>query len=307
MKNIPIKLAVGVIIAGCAANALADDYYEFSTYAGAGSEYDVDSYGNTIYWASSNSVYSIDVSVADMSYKDESRYLADGVTANPNYQARVFTNPQTIILTGAGSNIGSTSEMYVTADTIYKTAYQSVLAFDKATGAYTSTVVTGGGIQGYGNRASLLAYDEDSGTWYAGNENRTVYSSTGGAWEYEFTWDNMAGGHGDGMEMVGGHMFVSDMTSNFIAQWDQASDGTWSETERFAYTEAGGSNKYVEGMGFGSLDHFWAGSGGYIYELGGGEIQDIIDDVEPISEPGSLLLLGAGLIGLGSLRRRKTR
>ncbi|WP_419608387.1 PEP-CTERM sorting domain-containing protein [Thiolapillus sp.] len=137
------------------------------------------------------------------------------------------------------------------------------------------------------------------------NENRQVYSSTGGDWTYEFTWANMAGSHGDGLEWVNGHLFVSDMTSNFIAMWDY--DGTiWSETQRFAYTELGGTNKFVEGMGFGALGHFWAGSGGYVYELGGGEIGDYTDPNGSAPEPGSLLLMGAGLLGLFGLRRKST-
>ena len=289
----------------------ASDYYEFSTYAGLGSEYDVGSYGNTIYYGGGTAVYSVDVSIADTLKKDEPRFLADGVTANPNYQARIFTNAQSITLSGLPTTLSglpttlngaSVGEMYIDATSIYTTGgldNNQVYAFNKTTGAYTSQVVTT--TSSAPPRASLLSYG--GGKWWMANENREVWSSTGGEWSLEFEWANMAGSHGDGMEWVNGYIFVSDMTSNFIAQW-QKSGGVWTEKERFAYTEVGGTNKYVEGMGFGALDHFWAGSGGVIYELGGGEIQASIDPTIP--EPGMLLLFGTGLLGLLGLRRRRS-
>jgi len=300
-----LKPIFGLLITGLATGALASDYYEFSTFAGMGLEYDVDSYGNTIYYGGGTSVYSVDVSIADMSKVNEPRFLSDGVTPNPNYQARTFSNNQAITLSGSPQTLNGASvgEMYIDANNIYTLGKASngrggaVYSFNKSTGAYNGTAVAGGNINSGWGYDSLLSYGGDK--WWLANERSQVYSSTGGDWTYEFTWPSMNGGHGDGMEYVNGHIFVSDMTSNFIAMWDY--DGTsWSETERFAYTEAGGTNKYVEGMGFGALGHFWAGSGSYIYELGGGSIDDYTNDVP---EPGSLMLIGIGLMSLSGIRR----
>lgn len=303
-----LKVTCGMLIGGLATVAMASDYYEFSTFSGSGYEYDVDSYGNTIYYGTGTSVYSIDVSIADTAKANEPRFLADGITPNPNYQIRTFSNQQSLFLSGSPQplNIGSWGEMYIDANNIYTIGRSSdgpyyggaVYSFDKLTGAYNGIAVNGGNVRNGWGYDTLLSYG--GGKWWLANENSQVYSSTGGDWNYEFTWHNMAGGHGDGMEYVNGHLFVSDMTSNFIAMWDY--DGTsWSETERFAYTEIGGINKYVEGMGFGALGHFWAGSGSHIYELGGGLIDDYTNDDVP--EPGSLFLIGIGLLGLAGVRR----
>jgi hypothetical protein len=311
-----IVLCLATIVVCLTTNA-SGDYYEFSAYAGGGYEYDVDSYGNTVYWrpafSSYSTVYAVDVSVADPSKKDEPKMTpgSDGIygtaddLANANYQTRNFSNERSFTLavpSGYSLQAGSHSELWVDSSNVYIVATDgSVLGFNKTTGAHVSTLAYSSGLpgsSGYGYK-SFLSYG--GGKWWIGDENRRVYSSTDGKnWTYEFTWANMAGGHGDGMEYVNGHLFVSDMTSNWIAMWDENA-GTWSETDKFSYTEEfGGSSKHVEGMGHGALGHFWAGSGSYIYELGGGEIQEYV-----IPVPGALLL---GLLGLGSaglkLRRR---
>lgn len=300
-----LRTTLGLLAMGFSAGVMAaSDYYEFSTFSGSGSEYDVASYGNTIYYGGGTAVYSVDVSIADMAKVDETRFLADGVTPNPNYQIRTFTNNKYIGLTGSPYylNTASIGEMYVDANNIYTIGRSvtggggAVYSFDKNSGAYNGTAVTGGNVGSGWGYDTLLSYG--GGKWWLANENSQVYSSTGGDWIYEFTWPSMDGGHGDGMEYVNGHIFVSDMTSNYIAMWDEIG-GVWTEIERFAYTEAGG-NKYVEGMGFGALGHFWAGSGSYIYELGGGSIGDYTD----VPEPGILLLLSTGLLGFFGLRRK---
>ncbi|WP_169513273.1 PEP-CTERM sorting domain-containing protein [Geopsychrobacter electrodiphilus] len=311
MSRKVLLLGIIFLLTVCS-NVFASDYYEFSTFGGPGSEYDVGSYGNDIYYGGGSSVYKTTVSITDMAKANEPKFLADGVTPNPNYQVRTFTSPTYINLSGAPTSLeqGSWGEMYIDANNIYTAGYTSysstgnygaIYSFDKATGAYNGTAVTGGGAitsDYWGIGATLLSYG--GGQWWAANESSKVYSSTGGAWTYEFTWPSMGGGHGDGMEYVNGNIWVSDMTSNFIARWGKVGD-VWMELNRFAYTEAGG-NKYVEGMGFGALGHFWAGSGSQIYELGGGVLGDYTETVVP--EPSTYLLLGIGLIGLFLSRKR---
>ena len=200
MKKLVIMAGALLFALTMGTTAMADTgtYYEFSTYGGYGAEYDVACYGNTIYYGSGIYVHSIDVSVADMSKKDEPKFLSDGVTPNPNYQTRDFLNPQTITLKpapGTYLNGGNAGEMYVDSNYIYTTGgsrynyYNQVYAFDKNNGNYAGQVVTNTASV---PRAETLSYG--GGKWWMSNENRQVYSSTGGDWQYEFTWNKMAGG-----------------------------------------------------------------------------------------------------------------
>lgn len=134
----------------------------------------------------------------------------------------------------------------------------------------------------------LLGFDELNKRWYAANDlkvdgiTRRVYAyyPDGGGWAAEFDWPNMAGGHGDGMEVVVDpktqtpYVYVSDMTSDFIAQYYRDSTGKWVQKNVFKYMES--SSQSVEGMGFGALRHFWITSGTALYEVGGGDLQGFI-------------------------------
>lgn len=292
-------------------NVFANGYYEFSTFSGPGLEYDVASYANDIYYGSGGQVYKVSVSIPNINKKDEPPYLPNG-NPNPNYQPRTFSTPVRINLSGAPYplNSGGKGEMYVDANYIYTIdTRDNICAFNKNTGQYVASAskTYSNGLPGRGwGYASLLSYGGNK--WWIGNENREVYSSSDGShWNYEFTWNNMAGSHGDGMEYVNGKIFVSDMTSNYIAMWGYGDDPStpntetgWNEWKRFSYTELGGVNKCLEGMGFGALGHFWAGSGSCIYELGGGSIQPYT-----VPEPATMLLIASGLIGIAATRRQK--
>ncbi len=319
-----VKLALGVPVAvlamGFSGIATADHFYEFSAYGGAGMEYDVASYGNTIYYGGGASVYSVDVAIADMSKVDEPRYLADGTTPNPNYQPRTFSNQQSYNLHNSPTlRSQSVGEMWVDANYIYTGGTNhSIYAFDKTTGAYAAGAshMYAGGLpagSGWGSPPSLLSYGD--GKWWAGDELQRVYSSTDGSnWIYEFNSIPTAGGsHLDGLAFVNGNVWLSDMTSNFLMRYglgDNPETGAvetgWNQWNIFDYTEElGGTAKLVEGMGFGALGHFWAGSGSVIYEVGGGDIGQYTDGDVP--EPATLLLLGGGLLGLAGFRRKELR
>jgi len=317
MKEKLVLVLMVAFVAGFATNASGQGFYEFSSYSGAGSEFDVACYGDVIYYGSGADVWSIGVSIGTAAMVDEPTHLvgADGIygtgddVVNPNYQARVFSGVGHVTLHSSVLNGGSIGEMYVDDTSIYTTGGSygnEVFEFDKTTGAYVGLAVH----STTGPRASHLGFDAATGTWYMGNENRQVWSSTGGNWTYEFTYANMAGSHGDGMEFVNGNVWVSDMTSNFLARWGEGDNPEtavvetgWNEWNRFSYTEEfGGSSKVVEGMGFGALGHFWAGAGNSVYEIGGGEIGDYT--VIPV--PGAFLIGSIGLaVSSWRLRRRK--
>jgi hypothetical protein len=122
-----------------------------------------------------------------------------------------------------------------------------------------------------------LAYDPSRKIWFAGNYNRDIYqiSDTNGngdlmdeTWQKIFTTPDYAGSHHDGMEYVGGYLWISDMTSDVIAKWKyDVGTNTWSEVDRYTYSEPA----VVEGMGYGPNASFWIGGYGsrYVYELHG--------------------------------------
>jgi hypothetical protein len=92
------------------------------------------------------------------------------------------------------------------------------------------------------------------------------------------------------------------MTSNYMKRYSLA--GIYQET--YDYSDLGQALD-VEGMGFGANNHFWATSGYHLYEIGGGAFTgttDDGDDNQPVPEPGTILLLGAGLIGLAIGRKK---
>jgi hypothetical protein len=144
-------------------------------------------------------------------------------------------------------------------------------------------------------RTESMAYNAADNEWYVGGRYRRIYrlrdSDNDGTfldenWVHIFTYPNYGGSHHDGIEYVGGYLWISDMTSDVIGKWKYNSvSDLWEEVRRFTYSEIG----YVEGMGFGANDHFWCGSGwgdtSYFYELGneitkGYPIANAGDDVE---------------------------
>ena len=146
---------------------------------------------------------------------------------------------------------------------------------------------------GAGFTSQSLAYDSKDNIWFTCTYDWHVYqlSDTDGdgslmdeTWQYIFTSPTYGGGHHDGMEYVGGYLWLSDMTVAVIGKWQyDAGTHTWTELGRYTYPYV----NYVEGMGFGPNDHFWMTSG---FPGGGGtifyEVGDEITMYYPIADAG---------------------
>jgi len=142
-----------------------------------------------------------------------------------------------------------------------------------------------------------LARDRFTNMWYAGTSSwnrypgavRRVYKYNGssgisGSWETAFLYetpDNIGPKvHHDGMEFMNGHLYLADIFGNFLYQYTP--DGALVRTytyEPLPYE--------LEGLGFGALKHFWAGSHhGIIYEFGGGQLQQTVKNNPPQANAG---------------------
>jgi predicted MPP superfamily phosphohydrolase len=146
---------------------------------------------------------------------------------------------------------------------------------------------------GGGFSCQSLAYNAKDNIWYTATYDRRLYqlSDTDDdgnlmdeSWQYVFTYPDYGGSHHDGMEYVGGYLWISDMTIAVIGKWQYNSGThTWTEVGRYTYPYV----NYVEGMGFGPNDHFWMTSG---FPGGGGaifyEVGDEITMYYPIADAG---------------------
>ena len=220
---------------------------------------------------------------------------------NPNATGDMA--PRTFTLVGShnfradcGWSAGHQSEFYVDENEnyIYYGARYAIEKWNRNAngtfGAYLGRVQGGGGTPIPGTQDNLtgytgtqewgetLAYDHSTNTWYVCTRDRWVYSfnaSVDTAWQFEFTYPTYHGSHHDGMEFVNDYLWISDMTSDKIGQWEKQPAGSWIEVNNFTYS----FTEYVEGMGFEPLGHFWVTSGSKLYELGGGELQKWLENI----------------------------
>jgi len=113
-----------------------------------------------------------------------------------------------------------------------------------------------------------------TGDFWAGGRYRKLYKWDGSKWAYQFRYPNLGGGHHDGMTIANDILFVSDMTSDYIATYKLDKDGNVINKSEPDHKYSYHASPAVENMGFGPNNHIWITSGSVIYEIGGGKLQE---------------------------------
>jgi hypothetical protein len=260
-------------------------YASFTSSTGFLSGYDVGSYGNFLYVNRSGvylDVYRVDIADTDGDGIIEPNQHPSYPVGDPNrgpMEARTLVH--IVTYTKAGDNAplstASQTELYPTADRIYSLGptrngdITEWLFSNHSTNIVANSSVT--------QIFSLLGWGDVDGLWFAARESpRQIFSfhQASHRWVLEFQYPDLSGGHLDGLEAVTDpntgiqYIYISDMTSNFVGQYRRDGNGGWVKENIFAYNETSGA-QYVEGMGFGALNHFWITSGSTLYEIGGGD------------------------------------
>ncbi len=270
------------------------EYYQYAIFQTNGSAflggYDVTSWGDRLYvnrGGQNLDVYKVTLLDSDGDGKLEPNQHPNNPNETGPIEQRVLELVTTYTKTGNGAPMGpaSTSSLHAQSNNdIYSlgpTRNGSITLWDFQTQA-SSVVVQPATTQPV---LSFIGYGFDEARWYGGNESyRRIYSfhEPTKSWVLEFQYPNLAGSHMDGMEVVVSpktgeqFVYVTDMTSDFIGQYRRDDALGWVQEELFEYDDA--TSSAIEGFGFGTLNHFWAAAGTYLYELGGGDIQE---DLEP--------------------------
>jgi len=268
-------------------------YYEFAYFTSSnaplqGQIWDVDSLGDLIYVNRDGShvdVYQVTLLDSDGDGQLEPNQHPDNPNEPGPIEERVLTYVTTYDVPIGGINA---NELYITPTSIYFLGSSAIEQFVMATGV-TSTVVTMPS-SGYSGGFQVIGLDEVSNTWFSTTSAREVwsYDTSESEWVWEFSYPNLAGSHNDGMEVVVdpntgiSYVYLTDMTSDYIAQYHEDETGRWTQLNLFQYNQPQGD--YVEGMGFGALNHFWCAGGDVLYEVGGGDLQQYTEPFDPTKQ-----------------------
>ncbi|MBW2526012.1 MAG: hypothetical protein JRI23_17660 [Deltaproteobacteria bacterium] len=279
-------------------------YYQYARFTMTNSVFlggcDTDSYGNYIYvnrgaWyvdGSTLDVYAVELLDSDGDGDFEPNQHPDNPDDLGPIEERVLTHVGAYDVAALG--MVHHSEVFVASDRVFllgapQSQNGEIFEYLFASGT-TNTVVAApsGGIE-----IAQMGFDEVSSVWYGSTESaRRVYSyhQPTNAWVAEFAYPNLAGDHMDGMEVVTdpntgtSYVYVSDMTSDYLGQYQRERGGTWTQVNLFEYQ---GTGDHVEGMGFGALNHFWITSGSpsgvddVLYEIGGGDLSKYTEPYVP--------------------------
>ncbi len=269
-------------------------YYQYARFQTGDTEflggYDVDSLGDYLYVNRQGShldVYLVELLDSDGDGEFEPNQHPDNPDATGPVEDRVLTHIQTY-----DTQLGQQSqgELYAVTDGVFFVDQGTQGDFFKFTynGQTTTKVVDTNTPIAF----SQLGYDQVNGVWYGSNElpqwggGRRVFSyhAPSNEWVFEFGYPDLSGDHMDGLEVVTDpntgtpYVYVSDMTSDYLGQYMRDRGDTWIQVNLFEYA---GTGEYVEGMGFGALNHFWAAAGSAVYEIGGGDLAKFTEPDDP--------------------------
>lgn len=266
-------------------------YYQYAVFEKDSSPFlggfDVDSYGDYIYVNRSDEyldVYKVVLVDSDQNGELQPNQHPLNPLATGPMEERKLEFVATYTKSGDGVPLGGSSqaELYALSDRILSLgpAHDGVIS-EWMMNTKTTTVV----VQPTTSLPlSFMGFGDDDGLWYGGNEsNRRLYSfhAPTNSWIAELEYPSLAGNHMDGMEVLVApqtgeqYVYISDMTSDFIAQY-RRDIGGWVQQALYEYGDT--TSSPVEGFGFGALNHFWATSGTFLYELGGGDLQVFLDE-----------------------------